>query len=228
MSEDFNLKTLIGLVRAARAFITRGDNLPEAVSEEHRQIVNTAIHAWIDRIINAHTAPPDDAPDLTIRDLLSMARACEALVVNGDGHPLPATADLVALSHAASQVLLSRVAKHPNGDLVAESAASHPISGQARALARKAREHITARAAQPKPAPEAAPAATFPAEPVPAGNPPPERVEQVIGDAFMFGPAPDKPVARIEPIAPTVEALELGPTPPAPAAQPEAGQSQPQ
>lgn len=224
MSEDFSLKTLMGLVRAARSFAARGDNLPKALSEEHRQIVVQAAHAMIDRIVNAHLSPDAGDPELSIRDVLGMTRAIDAFLAHGDGHPATISPDVAVATFSARMVLLSRIAEHPNGDLVAESLGHHPNAVLARAVATRAREVVLARAKpeQAEAPVEVAPAATF-QEPVPASDPAAPAADA--GDAFRFGP-PEP--ARVEQPEPDPEPVNLGPTQPAPVTPPEAGKAQAQ
>jgi hypothetical protein len=233
MSEDFSVKTLFGLVRAARGLLDRGDGLSAPLSDEQRQILSHAIHAWISRIVNAHMAPGADEK-IGLRDLLHMAKACDAYVVNGDGHPAPISASEVGLTFTARQVLLGRANQHPSGDLVVEYALQTPQAVQARERANEARRNAVAEAsrmqpaAQPAPvAPEVPPATVSAAAPVSEPAAPVTPVEtRIVGDSIMFGPGKAPPIQPPEP-AP-VPVVIPDPTQPAPAAQPEAGQPQAQ
>jgi hypothetical protein len=223
MSEDFNLKTLICMVRAVRTLTQRGDNLPKPLAEDHRQILIHAVQGWIDRIVNTHMAPTPEDPDVSLRDLIGLAKACDAFIVKGDGLGTPLSDPMVGVTFAARQVLLGRASQHPNGDLVVENAVQNPIAISARVRAGEARRAsvATAEAARPTIAPVA-----------PASPPPPATPAEVVPnlDAFQFAAAPavspeDRPPTA-KPVEVEPEPLDLGPTKPVPVSLPETGQPQ--
>lgn len=220
MSNDFTLGSLIGLVRIVRSLSQRGDNLAKPLSEDHKALLIQATHAWIDRIINSHLAPDATAPEITLRDLIGVAKACDALVVRGDGHATPLSAAVVSITYAARQVALARAAQHENGDLLVEHIVQSPMAAEARQRAAAAR-------ANPETKPTAAPAVVPPfpaAAPVLTAAPAPAEPATMLGDSFLFGPAPRLPPQHPEQRPDAV--LPLDPTKPVPAAPPEPGSPQ--
>lgn len=230
MSNDFTLGSLIGLVRIVRSLSQRGDNLAKPLSEDHKALLTQAAHAWIDRIINSHLAPDATAPEITLRDLIGIAKACDAMVVRGDGHATPLSAAVVSITYAARQVALARAAQHENGDLLVEHIVQSPMAAEARARAAAARANP-----ETKPAPVVA-LAPVQSSPVLAPQPRTEPVKLpeaaptlVLGDSFLFSPTPEAGV-RQPPRPPELDPIGPGvppdPMTPVPAAPPEPGSPQ--